>query len=58
MSRKVLSAFLTLNTVKYHQAGMSKAQALQRAMNDLRNHEGIPDAQHPAIWAPFILVGQ
>jgi CHAT domain-containing protein len=52
------AAFLTVNTVKYHHAGMSKAQALQRAMNDLRNHEGIPDAQHPAIWAPFILVGQ
>ncbi|MEP3891404.1 MAG: CHAT domain-containing tetratricopeptide repeat protein [Hellea sp.] len=52
------AAFLTVNTVKNAQAGMSKAAALQKAMQDLRENTDIPNADHPAIWAPFVLVGQ
>lgn len=52
------AAFLTVNTVKNTQAGLSKAKALQTAMNSLRNNPDIPNASHPALWAPFVLVGQ
>lgn len=52
------AAFLTVNTVKNTQAGMSKAKALQKAMRDLRGNPDIPNADHPAIWAPFVLVGE
>ena len=51
------AAFLTVNTVKNTQAGMSKSAALQKAMRDLRENPDIPNADHPAIWAPFVLVG-
>lgn len=50
------AAFLTVNTVKNAKAGMSKAQALQTAMLDLMESD-LPNASHPAIWAPFVLVG-
>jgi len=51
------AAFLTVNTVKNSQAGLSKAEALQKAMKDLRQNKGIPNSDHPALWAPFVLVG-
>lgn len=52
------AAFLTVNTVKNTQGGMSKSKALQTAMRDLRKNPDIPNADHPAIWAPFVLVGK
>ncbi|GHA84794.1 hypothetical protein GCM10009069_04890 [Algimonas arctica] len=51
------AAFLTVNTVQNAQTGMSKAEALQKAILDLRRNKDIPDANHPAIWAPFVLIG-
>lgn len=52
------AAFLTVNTLKNNQDGMIKAKALQKAMIDLKNNPNIPNASSPAIWAPFVLVGQ
>lgn len=37
--------------------GMSRAEALQRAMADVRNNADIDRAEHPSSWAPFITVG-
>ena len=51
------AAFLTVNTVENTQAGMTKAEALQKAVQDLRNNPDIPNSNHPAIWAPFVVVG-
>jgi len=52
------AAFLTVNTRKKNQDGMIKAKGLQKAMIDLKNNPNIPNASSPAIWAPFVLVGQ
>ena len=51
------AAFLTINVIKNSEAGMPKAQALQKAMKDLRNNKDIPNSEHPALWASFVLVG-
>ncbi len=51
------AAYLTVGAVQNTQNGMSKAKALQTAMIDLMHDKDIPNADHPAIWAPFVLVG-
>jgi CHAT domain-containing protein len=51
------AAFLTVNTVRYSQGGLSKAEALQKAIMDIRKNKDIPNSEHPAIWAPFVLIG-
>ncbi len=50
------AAFVTMNTIKNTQRGLSKAKALQKAMLDLRSNTTIAYAQHPAIWSSFVLV--
>ena len=50
------AAFLTVNTVKNTQAGKTKPAALQSAILDLMSGPEIPNASHPAVWAPFVLV--
>ena len=52
------AAFLTVNMIKNAQSGMSKAEALQKAMKDLRNNKDIPNSDHPALWASFSLVSK
>jgi CHAT domain-containing protein len=52
----------TLFAVAKDEPSLSHAEALQRAMLSLinsrdKNASGIPDA-HPALWAPFIVVGE
>ncbi|WP_281257034.1 CHAT domain-containing protein [Brunnivagina elsteri] len=39
----------------WHQNGMSKAQALQKAQQELMSLGG--KYTHPFYWAPYILVG-
>lgn len=51
------ASILTVSTVQNTEAGMSKAKALQTAMIDLMNNLDVENASHPAIWAPFVLVG-
>jgi CHAT domain-containing protein len=38
------------------QAG--RAEALQHAMTELMDDPSQPDNAHPAVWAPFIVVGE
>lgn len=52
------AAFLTINTIRNIQSGMSKASALQKAMKDLRQDSSIPNAKHPALWSAFVLVSE
>jgi CHAT domain-containing protein len=48
---------LVLKTLSLSQAGLPRAEAFQQAMREVRNDPQI-DAAHPAIWAPFVLVGE
>jgi CHAT domain-containing protein len=36
---------------------VSYGEALRRAMLDLMQTEALPGAFHPAVWAPFAVVG-
>lgn len=38
--------------------GIGRAEALQIAMNELIDDTSQPDNAHPAVWAPFMLVGE
>ena len=49
---------LSVATVRGTAEGQDRAAALREAMLDLMKDRNIPDSAHPAIWAPFILIGQ
>lgn len=48
---------LTTETLRRSEEGMPRAEALQAAMREIRMNREI-DASHPAVWAPFVLVGE
>ena len=48
--------FLTTRVVSGMKDGHSAARALSSAMAELRSSD-LPGADHPAIWAPFVIVG-
>ncbi len=50
------AAALTVATLRGTRAGLSRAEALRRAMRSLMTNPRIPGAAHPAIWAPFVLI--
>lgn len=50
------AARLTVDTVKGSAAGLSRAEALRRAQLKLIKDRRTPNAAHPAIWAPFVIV--
>ncbi|QIG79602.1 CHAT domain-containing tetratricopeptide repeat protein [Stakelama tenebrarum] len=50
------AARLSVATVRGAAQGLGKAEALRRAQLELMADPDIPDAAHPAIWAPFILI--
>ena len=52
------AARLTVDTLSGAARGESRALALQRAMVRLMDDRSVPDASNPAVWAPFVLVGQ
>ncbi len=52
-----VAAKLTVDTIARARNGQSRAEALQAAMRSLRNDPEL-DAAAPAVWAPFILVGE
>lgn len=52
-ARLTTQTFAALST----DPALSKAQALQQAMNHLMRDESDPTLAHPAAWAPFALVG-
>jgi CHAT domain-containing protein len=52
------TAALTTALFTQRQAGETKAQALSRAMRTIRNDTTHPQFAHPALWAPFTVVGE
>ena len=51
------SAALTTGVFEKAAKGLSKAEALRQSMLAHMQRKDIPYAHHPAMWAPFILVG-
>ncbi len=52
------SAALTTGVFDQSGKGQSKAEALRQSMFALMRRGDIPHAHHPAMWAPFIVVGE
>ena len=52
-----IAPVLTVETLKRSEEGQPRAEALQAAMREIRNDPDL-DAAHPAVWAPFALVGE
>jgi CHAT domain-containing protein len=52
-----IAPILTVEALKRAQSGEGRAEALQEAMRLVRNDPDL-DAAHPAVWAPFTLVGE
>lgn len=55
-----VAATLTISTfdAMREQPGISRADALQRAMAKVRQDNDKPHFAHPRYWAPFTVVGQ
>ncbi len=51
-----VAARITTSTINYSATGMSRAQALQTAMQDVRLSPD-PRFAHPSAWAPFSILG-
>lgn len=52
------AARLTVDTVRDASGGRDRAQALRHAQLALIADKTVPDAAHPAIWAPYVLMGR
>jgi len=50
------AAALTVATLRGTRNGLSRAEALRRAMRDVMHDKRIGGAAHPAVWAPFVLI--
>lgn len=50
------AARLSVDTVKGAASGLPRAEALRRAQLSLMADSAVPDAAHPAIWAPFVII--
>jgi CHAT domain-containing protein/tetratricopeptide (TPR) repeat protein len=55
--RDDVAARLTVASVKNAVNGLSKAEALRRAILSLIKDKKVPMAAHPATWAPFVIIG-
>ena len=52
------AAFLSVETVQGYRRGASPAQALQKAMLKMMDRSKLAGADHPSLWAPFVLIGR
>ena len=52
-----IAPVLTVKTLMRSQSGEPRAEALREAMREIRQDPAY-DAAHPAVWAPFTLVGE
>lgn len=52
-----IAPILTVETLKLSQTGMPRAEAFQAAMRKVRMDPDL-EAAHPAVWAPFTIVGE
>jgi CHAT domain-containing protein len=48
---------LSVATVRGTASGLDRAEALRRAMLALIADRKVPGGAHPAVWAPFVLIG-
>ena len=56
--RDDVAARLTVDTLRGAAGGLSRAKALQGATLRLMADRRTPGAGHPAMWAPFVLLGR
>ena len=53
------AAFLSVETMRRAAAGAPRAEALRAAQLALLDGQsGLPGAAHPAVWAPFVILGE
>lgn len=52
------SAALTTGAFAQSSKGLRKAEALRQSMLALMGRKDFPHADHPALWAPFVIVGE
>lgn len=52
-----IAPVLTVKALQLSQSGIPRAEALQAAMREIRQDPAY-NAAHPAVWAPFALVGE
>ncbi|MDY7097273.1 MAG: CHAT domain-containing protein [Pseudomonadota bacterium] len=50
------AAYVAVEAVAHYRKHKDKARALQHAVQSLRRESGIPGAQRPDMWGPFVLV--
>lgn len=50
------AAILSVATLRGAAGGLSRAQALRQAQLALLARTDVPDAAHPALWAPFVIL--
>lgn len=50
------AAFLSVETLRRAAEGQSRAEALRQAQLALMARRDVPDAGHPAVWAPFVIL--
>ncbi|OAO02306.1 hypothetical protein A8B75_12235 [Sphingomonadales bacterium EhC05] len=56
--RDDVASTITVDTIDQQKtASLSRAQAFQKAMQNIRNYSTDTTKAHPAAWAPFVLVG-
>ena len=49
---------LTVDAVRRNARGIDRAEALRQAQLALIDDRSVPDGSEPALWAPFVLLGQ
>ena len=50
------AAFLSVETLRRASGGEGRAEALRQAQLALMARADVPDAAHPAVWAPFVIL--
>ncbi|GAB4475719.1 MAG: tetratricopeptide repeat protein [Erythrobacter tepidarius] len=54
--RDDVAAYVATEMLRYYRAHGNKARALQHAIRSLRRESGLPGADNPEIWGPFVLI--
>lgn len=54
--RDDVAAYVATEMLRHYRKHGDKARALQHAIRSLRRESGLPGADSPEIWAPFVLI--
>ena len=54
--RDDVAAYVAIETLRHFRENGDKAKALNHAIAKLRTQSGIPGADRPDIWGPFVLI--